>query len=38
MALTNIANSFEPQPETIALYPFLGGTNINLADPAELPA
>jgi V8-like Glu-specific endopeptidase len=32
-ALTNIANSFEPQPETIALYPFLGGTNINLNTP-----
>ena len=32
--MTNIANSFEPQPETIALYPFLGGTNINLNTPA----
>ena len=33
-ALTNIANSFTPQPETIALYPFLGGTNVNLTTPA----
>ncbi len=33
LALTNIANSFLPQPETIALYPFLGGTKLNLADP-----
>ena len=30
LALTNIANSFTPQPETIALYPFLGTPNINL--------
>ncbi len=33
-ALTNIANSFTPQPETIALYPFLGGTDIDLSTPA----
>ena len=32
--LTNIANSFTPQPETIALYPFLGSTNVNLNSPA----
>jgi hypothetical protein len=28
--LTNIANPFTPQPETIALYPFLGTPNLNL--------
>ncbi len=33
LALTNIANSFTPQPETIALYPFLA-TNVNLTTPA----
>jgi uncharacterized repeat protein (TIGR03803 family) len=33
VALTNIANSFQPQPETIVLYPFLGGARLNLADP-----
>jgi hypothetical protein len=33
VALTNIANSFTPQPETIALYPFLGTPNINLNTP-----
>ena len=33
LALTNIANSFTPQPETIALYPFLGTPNINLNSP-----
>ncbi len=32
-ALTNIANSFTPQPETIALYPFLG-ENLDLTTPA----
>ena len=31
LALTNIANSFEPQAETIALYPFLGTTNLDLS-------
>ena len=34
VALTNIANSFTPQPETIAAYPFLGSSNVNLSDPA----
>jgi hypothetical protein len=29
-SLTNIANAFAPQPETIALYPFLGTANLNL--------
>ncbi len=35
-ALSNIANSFAPQPETIALYPFLGAdpSHIDLTDPA----
>jgi hypothetical protein len=33
-ALSNIANSFTPQPETIALYPFLGTPNLNLNTPA----
>ena len=33
-ALTNIANSFEPQPETIALYPFLGIPNLDFNTPA----
>lgn len=32
--LTDIANSFEPQLETIALYPFLGAANLNLSTPA----
>lgn len=32
-ALTNIANSFTPQPETIALYPFLGTPTLNLSTP-----
>jgi hypothetical protein len=34
VALTNIANSFTPQNETIALYSFLSGTNSNLTTPA----
>jgi hypothetical protein len=34
IALTNIANSFTPQAETIALYPFLGTPNLNLNTPA----
>jgi hypothetical protein len=34
IALTNIANSFTPQPETIALYPFLATPNLNLNTPA----
>jgi hypothetical protein len=34
VALTNIANSFTPQPETIALYPFLGTPNLDLTSPA----
>jgi hypothetical protein len=33
VALTNIANSFTPQPETIALYPFLSNSNPNYNDP-----
>ena len=33
IALTNIANSFTPQPETIALYPFLGTSSLNLNTP-----
>jgi hypothetical protein len=32
-ALTNIANSFTPQPETIALYPFLATPTSNLDTP-----
>ncbi len=32
-AVSNIANSFTPQPETIALYPFLGTPNLNLNTP-----
>lgn len=36
-ALTNIANSFAPQPEAIALYPFLAGTSsASQADLATL--
>ena len=33
--LINVANSFTPQPETVALYPFLGTdiSRINLRDP-----
>ena len=38
VTLTNIANSFEPQPETIALYPFLGTANLNLNTPAAQTA
>ena len=34
LALTNIANSFTPQPETYALYPFLATPNLNLNSPA----
>ncbi len=34
VALTNVANAFTPQPETIALYPFLGTANVNLNTPA----
>jgi plastocyanin len=34
LALTNIANSFTPQPETDALYPFLAMPNLNLNTPA----
>jgi hypothetical protein len=34
LALTNIANSFTPQPETLALYPFLGTPNLNLNTPS----
>jgi hypothetical protein len=33
VALTNIANSFTPQAETIALYPFLSNPNPNYSDP-----
>jgi hypothetical protein len=33
VALTNIANSFAPQAETIALYPFLGNPHPNFSDP-----
>jgi hypothetical protein len=33
VALTNIANSFSPQPETAALYPFLINPNPNYSDP-----
>jgi hypothetical protein len=33
VALTNIANSFAPQAETIALYPFLSNPNPNYSDP-----
>ena len=34
LALTNIANSFVPQPETYALYPFLSTPNLNLNSPS----
>ena len=34
VAVSNIANSFTPQTETIALYPFLGSANLNLNTPA----
>jgi hypothetical protein len=33
VALTNIANSFTPQAETQALYPFLSNPNPNFSDP-----
>ncbi len=33
VALTNIANSFTPQAETIAIYPFLSNPNPNFSDP-----
>ena len=33
VALTNIANSFTPQAETIAIYPFLSNTAPNYSDP-----
>jgi hypothetical protein len=33
VALTNIANSFTPQSETLALYPFLGTPNLDLSSP-----
>ena len=32
--MNNIANAFTPQPETIALYPFLGTPNIDLSSPS----
>ena len=38
LAVTNIANSFTPQPETLALYPFLGSANLNLSSPAAQTA
>ncbi|HTC11243.1 MAG TPA: DUF4214 domain-containing protein, partial [Acetobacteraceae bacterium] len=34
LALTNIANSFTPQQETLALYPFLSTPDLNLNTPA----
>ena len=33
-ALTNIADSFTPQPETIGLYPFLASAGANLTTPS----
>ena len=33
VALTNIANSFAPQPETINIYPFLNNPTPNFSDP-----
>src|SRR5580658_1358049 len=33
VALTNIADSFTPQPETLALYPFLANVGTNLTTP-----
>jgi hypothetical protein len=33
LALTNIANSFTPQAETIAIYPFLSNPNPNFSSP-----
>ena len=33
VALTNIANSFAPQPETIAIYPFLSTPTPNYSNP-----
>jgi Domain of unknown function (DUF4214) len=34
VALTNIANSFTPQTETIAIYPFLSNPNPNFSNPS----
>jgi V8-like Glu-specific endopeptidase len=34
--LAEIANSFTPQPETFALYPFLSTPNLNLESPASV--
>jgi hypothetical protein len=34
VALSNISNSFQPQPEAIALYPFFGTPNLNLNSPS----
>jgi hypothetical protein len=36
VALTNIANSFTPQAETVAIYPFLANSNPNYSDPTVL--
>jgi hypothetical protein len=33
LALTNIADSFTPQPETIGIYPFLANVGTNLTTP-----
>jgi phospholipase/lecithinase/hemolysin len=33
VSLTNIANSFTPQAETIAIYPFLSNSNPNYSSP-----
>jgi hypothetical protein len=35
-ALTNISNSFAPQPETLALYPFLGSGPLSPSNPADV--
>ena len=35
-ALTNISNSFAPQPETLALYPFLGSGPLSPNNPADV--
>jgi hypothetical protein len=32
-AVTNLANAFAPQPETVALYPFLGQSDVDLGTP-----
>ena len=35
-ALTNVSNAFEPQPETLALYPFLASGPLNPNSPNDV--